>query len=134
MLEAAVHGKFSSWTASSLKFGKVRIENVTPSDVLPGAVVIGLITGLLGPLFINVNTRVNALRAKIWTMKWHKPIDTFIFAFASASCFYWFPYAFRSCTSRTILIKELEKTLIIKSNSVLDSEELTSVYKGWCHD
>jgi len=63
MLEAAVHGKFDSWTASSLKFGKVRIEDVTPTDVLPGAVFIGIITGILGPLFININTRVNAIRA-----------------------------------------------------------------------
>jgi H+/Cl- antiporter ClcA len=67
MLEATTHGKFKNWTASALKFGKVRIEDITPSDVLPGAIILGAISGLLGPLFINVNTRVNALRAKIWT-------------------------------------------------------------------
>ena len=107
MLEAIVHGKFEGWTASALKFGKVRLVDVTPTDVLAGAIVLGVISGLLGPLFINVNTRVNAIRAKIWTRKWHKPIDTFLFAFASASCFYWFPYLFRSCTSRTILVDKI---------------------------
>lgn len=97
LTEAAAHGHFEGWTASSLKFGKIRILDVTPTDVMLGAVILGIVSGLLGPLFINVNTRVNAQRAKLWTKKWHKPIDTFIFCFLSASCFYWFPYWFRSC-------------------------------------
>ena len=68
LLEAgATHGHFSTWTASALKFGKVRIADITPSDVLPGAIILGVISGLLGPFFININTRVNAFRAKIWT-------------------------------------------------------------------
>jgi H+/Cl- antiporter ClcA len=104
LLEAILHGKFEDWTASSMKFGKVRITSVTPSDVMIGAVILGVISGLLGPFFININTRVNAFRAKIWTKKWHKPIDTFIFCFLTATCFYWFPYWFRSCVSRKILV------------------------------
>ena len=103
MLEALLHGKFSSWTASALKFGKVRVVDITPSDVMSGAIVLGIVSGLLGPLFINVNTRINAIRAKIWTKKWHKAIDCWLFCFVSASCFYWFPYWFRSCVPRTIL-------------------------------
>jgi len=70
VFEATTHGKFKSWTASALKFGKVRVEDITPSDVLPGAIILGVISGLLGPFFINVNTRVNAFRAKIWTQPW----------------------------------------------------------------
>ena len=62
MLEAAVHGEFEGWTASALKFGKVRLVDVTPTDILLGAIVLGFISGLLGPFFINVNTRVNAFR------------------------------------------------------------------------
>jgi len=57
------HGHLDHWTASSLKFGKVRVEDVTPSDVIPGAIILGVISGLLGPLFINVNTRINGFRA-----------------------------------------------------------------------
>jgi hypothetical protein len=60
MLEAAVHGKFEGWTASALKFGKVKLVDVTPTDVMTGALFLGAFSGLLGPFFINVNTRVNA--------------------------------------------------------------------------
>ena len=70
VFEASTHGEFDSWTASALKFGKVRIEDITPSDVLPGALILGVVSGLLGALFVNVNTRVNAFRAKIWTNNW----------------------------------------------------------------
>jgi len=103
LFEALLNGEFSNWTASSMKFGEIRIIDVTPSDVLVGAVVLGIVSGLLGPLFININTRVNAIRAKIWTKKWHKPIDTFLFCFISGTSFYWFPYWFRSCVSRKVL-------------------------------
>ena len=123
ILEALIHGKFSSWTASSLKFGKVRVEDVTPSDVMVGAIVLGIISGLLGPFFINVNTRVNAIRAKIWTKKWHKAIDTWLFCMMSATCFYWFPYWFRSCVPRTILDDNLVKELSLSLETVHDSEE-----------
>ena len=132
--EASVHGHFDGWTASSLKFGKIRLVDVTPTDVMLGAVILGVISGLLGPFFINVNTRINGYRAKIWTRKWQKPIDTFIFAFLSASSFYWFPYLFRSCTDRTVLIDTISKEYELAKDKVLDSEEITSVYQGWCHD
>ena len=122
ILEALVHGSISGWTASVLKFGTVRVEDVTPTDVLPGAVILGVVSGLLGPFFINVNTRVNAIRAKIWTKKWHKPIDTWIFCFLSASCWYWFPYWFSSCVPRTILEDNLVKELELSLDKVHDSE------------
>ena len=134
LMEATVHGHFHGWTASALKFGKVKLVDVTPTDVILGAIFLGIVTGMLGPFFINVNTRVNAYRAKIWTKKWHKPIDTWLFAFASASCFYWFPYAFRSCKSRTVLIETVAAEYQLSTDSVLDQEEITSVYQGWCHD
>ena len=70
VFEATTHGKFSTWTASALKFGVVRVVDITPSDVLPGAIILGVISGLLGPLFIYINTQVNAFRAKIWTTNW----------------------------------------------------------------
>jgi H+/Cl- antiporter ClcA len=94
ILESLLHGKFSEWTPSALKFGQIRVGDVTPSDVLPGAIILGVISGLLGSFFISINTKVNAQRAKIWTKNWHKPIDTFIFCVACGSCFYWFPYWF----------------------------------------
>jgi chloride channel 7 len=60
LLQATVHGRVATWTASSLKFGKVRIIDVTPSDVLPGAIILGIISGGLGAFFIGTNFKVNA--------------------------------------------------------------------------
>lgn len=134
LFEAIIHGKFATWTASALKFGKVRVEDITPTDVLPGAIVLGVVSGLLGSFFISVNTKVNAQRAKIWTKSWHKPIDTFIFCFLSASCFYAFPYWFETCVPRTVLENNLQVELQLSLDQVLDSEENTTVYRGWCRD
>ena len=122
-LEALLHGKLSTWTAASLKFGTIRVAKVTPTEVLPGAVILGVVSGCLGSFFINVNTRVNALRARIWTKKWQKPVDTFIFCFLTATCFYWVPYMFQTCVSRTILEDNLVVELELKLDSVVDSEE-----------
>ena len=63
VFESTTHGHLESWTAASLKFGKIRVTDITPSAVVPGAIVLGVVSGLLGPLFINVNTRINAIRA-----------------------------------------------------------------------
>ena len=93
-LEAAIHGHFESWTASTVKFGKVKVADISPSDVLPGAIILGIVSGLLGSLFININTRVNRLRTK---KRWLKPFDTVALCVVTASCFYWSPYLMQSC-------------------------------------
>ena len=115
-----------------MKFGKIRSGGGTPTDVIVGAMILGVVSGLLGPLFINVNTRVNAFRAKIWTKKWHKPIDTFIFAFMSGTCFYWFPYLFRSCVSRKVFEGDGSSEMSLSLENVVDSEEEHNVYQAWC--
>jgi len=66
MAEALAHGEFNHWTATSLKFGNLRVVDVTPTTVIPGAIIIGIVSGLLGPLFINVNFRINAHRNRIY--------------------------------------------------------------------
>jgi hypothetical protein len=134
VFEAATHGKLDTWTASALKFGKVRVTDVTPSDVLPGAIILGVVSGLLGSLFVSINFKINAYRAQIFTTKWQKPIDTFLFCMFSASCFYWAPYLFRSCVPRTVLEGALETELELSLEEVADSEEESSVYQAWCED
>ena len=94
LLEATMEGEFNDWSSSTLKFGKVRIADVTPTDVIPGAIILGIVCGLLGAFFMAVNFKINAMRAKYLTKKWHKPVDTFIFCFITASSFFWFAYLF----------------------------------------
>jgi len=94
LLDALLHHKPIDWSESSLKFGVANAELTTPTSVIPGAIIIGAISGLLGPFFININTRINVYRARIFTSKSLKPIDCFIFAFLTATTFYWAPYIF----------------------------------------
>lgn len=65
--------------------------------MIPAAIVIGVIGGLLGPFFINVNTRVNVIRKKLLTKNYIKVIETTFFGFATASVFFMFPYIFGYC-------------------------------------
>jgi H+/Cl- antiporter ClcA len=60
--------------------------------MIPGAIILGIIGGCLGPLFINVNTRVNAFRKKVLKTQWILPIETAFFCFFTASVFFWAPY------------------------------------------
>ena len=56
------------------------------------AIFLGILGGLVGPFFINVNTRMATLRGKILTKKWMKPIETALFCFATSTSFFFFPY------------------------------------------
>ena len=82
-----------------MKFGAIENKNeIIPTLILlPAAVILGVGGGCLGSLFINVNTRMAGVRKKLLTKKWMKPIETFIFCFATASAFYWIPYFFNKC-------------------------------------
>ena len=70
-----------------------------PSSVLLGAIIIGIVSGLLGAFFININFRINSFRGAFSDKPWKKLLEAAIFAFASASAFYWFPYIFATCKS-----------------------------------
>jgi len=94
VLDADLHKEPIDWSESSLKFGVPNASLKIPLAVIPGCLILGTISGLLGPFFINVNTRINAVRAKLYPKKWHKLIDCFIFGFLCTSSFYWFPYWF----------------------------------------
>ena len=79
---------------STIKFGNALVGDTyyNTYQVLIGAVIIGTIGGMLGAFFINVNFRANALRKKILTRKWMKPIETAIFSFVTGSFFILTPY------------------------------------------
>lgn len=87
-----LHGEKVDWSESALKFAKSQQDVVQPTFVLLGAVIIGSVSGLLGAIFINFNFRINALRGAFSKKPWHKLVEAAIFAFASATAFYWVPY------------------------------------------
>lgn len=55
--------------SSVLKFG---VTNITPPtvDVIPGSIIVGAITGVLGALFVAVNSNLGMLRKKMITKNW----------------------------------------------------------------
>ena len=48
----------------------------------------GLITGMMGALFVDIQGRLGKLRKKYIDTNWKKVLETCIFAFATASTFY----------------------------------------------
>lgn len=85
---------FKDWSGAQIKFGTANLTNASVNVLLmiPNGIVIAIIGGILGAGFINVNTRVNAFRAKVLKTKWIKPLETAMFGFLSASVMFLMPY------------------------------------------
>lgn len=86
-----IHGIPITFDESALKFAKSRVESDIPASLLPGALIIGAISGLLGAFFLGVNFRLAKIRTGLIDKKWKRLIDAFLFAFLTASTFYWLP-------------------------------------------
>lgn len=99
ILTSVKQGSFEGWNTSSLKFGGVATQNENDDGMIliPGAIIIGIIGGLIGPLFINLNTRINVYRKKLLTKNYLKVIETAIFGFCTAGIFFILPYTFGYC-------------------------------------
>ena len=91
-----VAGNFTGdWSGSSLKFGSLTIETskqINALKLLPSAVILGIVGGMLGALFISVNFKMAVYRKNLLKSKWIKPVETFAWAFVTATFFYWVPY------------------------------------------
>lgn len=131
LCDNVLHGIPISFSESALKFAKAKAETEVPIKLLPGAFIIGSISGLLGAFFLGVNFRLAKLRGAIITQKWHRLIDAFIFAFLTASTFYWLPKIFYSCVP---IKNELGQLRRIKTESIFDRAENIDVSIGWCAD
>jgi hypothetical protein len=84
------------WTGASVKFGSMGKTAILDIKVLlPAAIFIGVVGGLMGPFFINVNTRVNMWRARVLKTKWLKVIETVLLCMITATFFYWPSYFMR---------------------------------------
>lgn len=93
LLNSVHSGDYSKFSNSSLKMGGIdKVLDVNTPLLLVPAICLGIIGGMIGPFFININTRMATLRGKILTKKWMKPIETMFFCFMTASSFFWIPY------------------------------------------
>jgi chloride channel 7 len=99
ILTSLASGENEGWNTAALKFGNASTvdENDDVEILLPGAIIIGVIGGLIGPLFINLNTRVNVYRKKYLKNGVIKVVETTLFGFATAGIFFILPYLFETC-------------------------------------
>ena len=88
-----------------LKFKATFVESPTMSTI-PAACILGVICGLLGALFIWVNTNLNKKRKTIITKNWHKLLEVVLFSLATSSAFYWLPHLYNECKSNSLISEE----------------------------
>ena len=88
-----MQGAISSFDVApvELKFGGISVENPDFSTI-PCAFIVGIICGLLGALFVVVNSNINKrIRKKYITKNWMRVLEAVLFALATSSAFYWAP-------------------------------------------
>jgi len=79
-----------------LKFG---VQNIAPAtlEVIPGCFIVGAICGVMGAVFVIVNSNLGLLRKKYVNASWKKVLEACLFSLMTTSCFYWFPLFFNDC-------------------------------------
>lgn len=73
-------------SADIIKLGNTQTAPVM--DSLFGCLVIGVIGGLLGAMFIRINNQVNATRKKILKTKTHKILETLVLTIGTVTIMY----------------------------------------------
>ena len=99
VLTSLYENEFTGWNVSMLKFGDTNIDYHGRDYwlLVPASLFIGVLGGLYGPLFINVNFRINAWRKNNITSKIGKVLEACFFCFLTATIFYFVPYIMRDC-------------------------------------
>ena len=116
-------------SASTLKFGVLKNIDVKITQI-HGALVLGVLGGLLGSLFINVNTRMGRLRKKLVTTKWKKVLETGLFAALTVSIMFWTTVALNKCevrnshyTAEDLLLAKVEEELESQNDWTCDTSK-----------
>ena len=82
--------------SSVLKFG---VENIKPAtlEVIPGSFITGAICGVMGAVFVLVNSNLGLIRKKYVNTNWKKLLETCLFSIATTTSFYYLPALFMDC-------------------------------------
>lgn len=78
----------STATGASLKFGQITFFGYNEILDLPAAIILGIIGGLLGALFIFTAFKLAIYRKKYINTNLKKILECVIFAIVTTSCFY----------------------------------------------
>jgi len=76
--------------SSVLKFGS---DDVDPPflEVIPEAFILGIICGVLGSIFVIINSNMGLMRKKWITSSWLKIAEAVFFSIITTTTFYWLP-------------------------------------------
>ena len=89
-------GVLSLSSAAVLKFGNVT-QLFSPMADLPAAIIIGALSGVMGALFVDTNTRMGKLRKKYVNTNFKKVFEVCFFSFATAASFYFVALSSSNC-------------------------------------
>jgi len=91
-----------------LKFG-TKAETEPVWEILPSVIFVGVICGVLGGIFIQVNTQLGLFRKYYITTNVAKIFEALFFAFMTSSSFYWAPWYFSNCMAIPDSAKEYKE-------------------------
>ena len=74
--------------SGAVKFTAINTANMNSMLDIPAAIVLGIVTGLLGALFIYVSISLQMYRKHFITTNFRKIIECLLFAFATSTAFY----------------------------------------------
>ena len=86
--------------SASLKFGSEAVTAPT-LKVLPAAFIVGILSGLLGALFVIVNNWMGFFRKYYVKNSWLKVFEAVAFSFMISSTTFWAPFMFPQCIDRS---------------------------------
>lgn len=82
--------------------------------MLPGALIVGAICGVLGGLFIIVNSNLGILRKKYITSNTAKLVECVLFSVATTTSFYFFPKLLNDCRDATGVLSSTNHELVVE--------------------
>lgn len=94
-----------------LKFGQGRDVKSPDMASFICAVIVGIVGGILGSLFILVNTGLSKLRKKLIRGNRIKVLEAVLFAALTSTTFFWVPYLMKTCNSN-LSISPMDKPLL----------------------
>ena len=85
-------------SSAVLKFGEIDINPATV-EVVPGSIFVGALCGVMGGIFVLVNSNLGMIRKKYIKAGWQKIAEAVFFSLMTTTCFYWLPRMAPQCVS-----------------------------------
>lgn len=98
-------GIISLSDAALLKFGNIDIIYSPLSDAIV-AIIIGIVCGLLGAIFVSVNSHLGVYRKKYINTNFKKIIEVVFFSLVTGSLFFWLAAADKKCPPKSEYFEE----------------------------